>query len=147
MTDAGIMRLAAACPNLQDINLPGANGRWLTDAALIFLIEHCPKLIWINFMSTRSDGSVFDALRQRADLAPKLQVLYLANMAGVDARGRKAMHSMRELSRARPRLEIVLVEQTRKKTRRKWETVTTYHIYMNGKEGRDDSAWTTDEDP
>jgi hypothetical protein len=143
VTDAGIMRLVAACPNLQDINLPGANGRWLTDAALIFLLEHCPKLSWFNFMSTKSDGSVFDALRHRADLAPKLGVLYLVNMAGIDAQGRKAMESVRELSRVRPRPQIILFEKRKKKEKGTGQVGDSLHAprIINGKKGFDYSAW------
>ncbi|KAF6814115.1 hypothetical protein CPLU01_14474 [Colletotrichum plurivorum] len=85
VTDASIIRLAQACPNLANFLLPGV-GEGVTDAALKALVKHCPKLSQVDISGTTHyrrpafAGPAFDALWNNPGQCPKLKKLYISNI-------------------------------------------------------------------
>ncbi|KAF6810466.1 hypothetical protein CSOJ01_06278 [Colletotrichum sojae] len=134
VTDAGIIRLAQACPNLTNFLLPGV-GEGVTDAALIALFKHCPKLSQVDISGTTRGGRpafagpAFDALRDNPDWCPKLKKLYINNITNDKA----AMKPLREASKARQDLVIYMVSKWEEKKWGDWDLVLTSDAYHNGK--------------
>lgn len=135
VTDAGIIRLAQACPNLTNFLLPGVGGG-VTDAALIALFKHCPKLSQVDISGTTNCGNpaltgpAFDALRNNPELCPKLKKLYITDFIIYD---KAAMKLLREASKARLDLVIYLVSKMEEKNWGDWDLVLTTDAYHNGK--------------
>lgn len=82
LSDAAVIRLASACPNLIHVTLESSID--LTDRAMLSLVNYCPQLQCLTMSGHDKGkghlkGSVLDDLRQHPCLGKNLKQLYLAD--------------------------------------------------------------------
>ncbi|KAK4450169.1 hypothetical protein QBC34DRAFT_379371 [Podospora aff. communis PSN243] len=140
VTDATLIALVRACPNLTRLQLQGTSG--LTDDSLLAIYEHCPKLTALE-VSRASGGKnvftprVFTALTENPTWMPKLKTLSLSSALGLycsNTRKEKNQgeHAMITMSKARPKLLFARVSISEEKNWGDWDLVKTYSKYNNG---------------
>ncbi|KAK1634690.1 hypothetical protein BDP81DRAFT_395966 [Colletotrichum phormii] len=130
LTDDDIIKIARACPKLKGFYLPGASG--LTEKAFLALCEHCPDLSTLQISkASRGPGNtghdiVFEALRNHPEWVPKLKELRIAKMSWTSK-------VLRELSKARPKLHIILISTSEVKKWGDWQLETYQSEWWRGK--------------
>lgn len=82
LSDAAVIRLAAACPNLRQIYITSALA--LTDAALLAFLTHCPNMHTLSITGNRKrlgqiKPSALMELRKKKTLAKHLRKLDLVD--------------------------------------------------------------------
>ncbi|OHF03780.1 hypothetical protein CORC01_01099 [Colletotrichum orchidophilum] len=130
LTDDDVTKIAHACPKLKSFALPGASG--LTEKAFLALCEHCPDLTKLH-ISAASRGSlvtghdiVFEALTEHPEWVPKLKQLRIAKMNWTNK-------VLRVLSKARPKLHIILSSTSEVKRWGDWELEHYQSEWWRGK--------------
>jgi hypothetical protein len=106
LSDAAVVRLATACPNLIHACLSGS--KQLTDASLLAFLTNCPKLHYLSITGNDKvrgglTGSALDELREKPDLGKDLVKMRLTDQNATDKKFEKALKS---LSAARKKLAI-----------------------------------------
>jgi hypothetical protein len=106
LSDAAVVRLAIACPNLIHVCLSGS--KQLTDASLLAFLANCPKLHYLSITGNdkgrgRLEGPALDELREKPDLGKDLVKMRLTDQNATDKKFEKALKS---LSAARKKLAI-----------------------------------------
>ena len=124
-------RLAQACPNLKEIVLQDAAN--LTGESVKALLTHCPKLTSLEITGGKSSNSafspdIFDAICETPAMVPNLRKLFITQSP---ARG--AVNSMRELTKERPNLTIILVSQSEFKECGDWYLEENREYYAKGR--------------
>ncbi|KAF2871746.1 hypothetical protein BDV95DRAFT_637006 [Massariosphaeria phaeospora] len=136
LTEAGILKLAEACPKLRRIHLPDTSN--IKDQTFIDLLRLCPQLAHVEICGglANDEGAVltseiFQTLEDNTDLCPKLKKLRLQ-----ESRKTKFMNAMRKLTRARPGLVVELVDMHQEKKWGDWDIVESKTSYKKGRELR-----------
>ncbi|KXH41062.1 hypothetical protein CNYM01_04577 [Colletotrichum nymphaeae SA-01] len=130
LTDDDVIKIAHACPKLKIISLPGTSG--LTEKAFLALCEYCPDLTNLHISTASRNESntghniVFEALTDHPEWVPKLKELRIAKMSWTSS-------ILRVLSKARPKLHIVLVSTREEKKWGDWQLVHSQSEWWNGK--------------
>ncbi|KXH28867.1 hypothetical protein CSIM01_03517 [Colletotrichum simmondsii] len=130
LTDDDVIKIAHACPKLKIISLPGTSD--LTEKAFLALCEYCPDLTNLHISTASRNNSntghniVFEALTDHPEWVPKLKELRIAKMSWTSS-------VLRVLSKARPKLHIVLVSTREEKKWGDWELVQSQSEWWNGK--------------
>ena len=106
MSDAQIIRLAEACPNLIHIKLDGA--RNLTDTSLSAIFASCPNVRYVQFSGNDKaagglKGTALDTLRENPDTGKMLVKLRLTDQPEFE---KKLDAAVKALSVARKKLAI-----------------------------------------
>ncbi|KAH0499650.1 hypothetical protein TgHK011_006827 [Trichoderma gracile] len=125
LTDAAIVRLAQACPNLVHVSLDGAVQ--LTDKSLLSLFTNCPNLVFVQVSGDdnspgRVKGTALRKLKDSPAMAPKLIELKLSDQCEIDERLEAAMKA---LSAARRDL-LIQADNTH-------EEYGSVHYWLGGK--------------
>ncbi|KAK0652750.1 hypothetical protein B0T16DRAFT_455093 [Cercophora newfieldiana] len=121
VTDAALVRLARACPNLTTFMLQGTSG--LGDESFLAFYEHCPNLTFLELTAASGDHNrfssrAFEALSGNPGWMPRLKKLLLTiNMC---AKG-PFMNAMKAMSKERPALLITSVTVDERKKWGDWE--------------------------
>ncbi|KAH6874385.1 hypothetical protein B0T10DRAFT_567313 [Thelonectria olida] len=128
LSDAAILRLATACPNLVHVSLDGARG--LTDDSLLALLRKCKNLRYVKLSGhVNAPGSLkdpaLDVLRNTPDMGKQLVKMRLTDQHHTSKQLKKAIKG---LSAARRRLAIEVGF-----TQEKWGTGV--NTWLGGKEG------------
>ena len=110
LTDASIIRLAAACPSLIHVSLEASTN--LTDASLLALVTKCPDLQYVQIsgndkVAGSMKGSALEAMTEDRSLGKKLQKLRLTDQGQYDKKFSKIVKS---LSAKRKKLAIEVGE-------------------------------------
>jgi len=106
LSDAAVVRLATACPNLIHASLSGSTG--LTDASLLAFFINCPKLHYLSITGNdrvcgKLKGPALDELREKPDLGKDLGKMRLTDQNLFD---KKLNGAIKSLSAARKKLAI-----------------------------------------
>lgn len=131
VTNHGVILLSKSLPNLKVLELPGTT--LITDEAVIALIQNCPQMKSIEVAGSRYgglvEGKALDELREHPEFVPGLKSLILENNEG----SKVFMKALREMSKARPALEISLVSRTQTKSYGDWCLEENATHYKNGR--------------
>jgi hypothetical protein len=106
LSNAAVVRLATACPNLIHASLAGSTR--LGDASLLAFFANCPKLRYLSItgndrVSGGLKGPALDELREKPDLGKHLEKMCLTDQCVCDKKFDKAI---KDLSAARKKLPI-----------------------------------------
>ncbi|KAI1166780.1 hypothetical protein F5B18DRAFT_648189 [Nemania serpens] len=131
LTDAALIRLAKHCPRLQRCQLQGTAG--LTSATLAAFFNFCPALTYLEITPHIDASNKLDGSAfEMLENQPSL-VPKLRTLR-LDSRGKKAyMQKMKTLGKARGNLAIQLVEVSESKKWGDWELDVHEEVYRKGK--------------
>jgi len=106
LTDAAVVRLATACPNLTHASLDGS--KYLTDISMLAFFSNCPNLRYLAVTGNDKvpgnlKGSALDELRENPDLGKKLKKMRLTDQ---DIFDKKLERAVKSLSTSRKTLAI-----------------------------------------
>ena len=131
LTDPVIINLAAACPKLKKIELPGT--ALLTDASPTAFFDSCPNLTQLTMTAASRNnlvltGSALTSLLENPQYVPKLKKLRIAHSS---IRG--FMKAVKDLTRGRETLTVELVKVTEKKNWGDWDMLVEEQMYKKGR--------------
>ena len=110
LTDASIIQLASACPNLIHVSLEASTS--LTDSALLALVIECPDLQYVQISGNdkvpgKVKGHALELMGEEASLGMKLQKLRLTDQCSY---GPRFENMVKDLSAKRKKLAIEVGE-------------------------------------
>ncbi|KAH7303857.1 hypothetical protein B0I35DRAFT_446123 [Stachybotrys elegans] len=135
LTDNALVRLASACPNLVNVQIPGTAG--LGDASLHAFLARCPKLKVLEISdctwgaSSKLTPLAFEKFRENRHWAPRLKSLRVSKSTN-----KCVLRAVKALSRRRPALSIRLVEMSEVIKWGDWEIEEWDTLFQRGKEER-----------
>ncbi|KIV80777.1 hypothetical protein PV11_08254 [Exophiala sideris] len=99
LSDAAVIRLAAACPNLRKVYLTSATR--LTDDALLAFFTHCPKIHTLSITGNDKGkgnikGSALLELKKDKEMAKQLRKLDLVDQQSLDHKYLKSVGTARK---------------------------------------------------